>query len=72
MLEIDTPDRAANVKDMARRIASFGEGLSVREFFDACALAAGGLMKAYYESPQAREVAVNRHIEALRRAAKLQ
>lgn len=59
--------RVSNVRSIAGRIAKTAEGLSVREFLDACALAAGTLIKAFYRGP-ARSIAVERFIEALRRA----
>jgi hypothetical protein len=60
-------DRAANVKTIAGRIAATATGLSIREFLDASALAAGTLMRAIYRGP-GLQVAVNRYTEALRRA----
>jgi hypothetical protein len=60
-------DRAANVKSIAGRIAATATGLSIREFLDASALAAGTLMKAIYRGP-GLQIAVNRYTEALRRA----
>lgn len=62
-------NRVANVKIVARRIAAFGEGFSIREFLDALALAAGSLINAAHRGPGV-EVATNRFIEALRRATK--
>lgn len=60
-------DRAANVKSIAGRIAATATGLSIREFLDGSALAAGTLMKAIYRGP-GLQIAVNRYTEALRRA----
>ena len=60
-------DRVANVKTIAARIAKQGEGLSIREFLDACALASGALIKAIYRG-RGIDVAVDKHCEALRRA----
>lgn len=60
-------DRAANVKSIAGRIAATAAGLSVREFLDASALAAGTLMRAIYRGP-GLQIAVNRYTDALRRA----
>lgn len=60
-------DRTANVKTIAGRIAATATGLSIREFLDASALAAGTLMRAIYRGP-GLQVAVNRYTEALRRA----
>lgn len=60
-------DRVANVKTIAARVAKQGEGLSIREFLDGCALASGTLIKAIYRGPGVA-VAVERYCEALRRA----
>jgi hypothetical protein len=38
-------DRVENVKTIAARIAKQAEGMSVREFLDACALAGGTLIR---------------------------
>jgi hypothetical protein len=62
-------DRVANVKSIAARIAATAQGLSVREFLDASALAAGKLIRALYRGPGV-EIAINRYSEALRRAVK--
>lgn len=58
--------RVSNVKSIAGRIAKTAEGLSVREFLDASALAAGTMIKAIYRGP-GLQVATERYIEALRR-----
>jgi hypothetical protein len=60
-------DRVANVKSIAGRIAATATGLSIREFLDASALAAGTLMRTLYRGP-GLQIAVNRYTEALRRA----
>lgn len=60
-------DRAANVKAIAARIAKQAEGLSVREFLDASALAAGTLIGAIYKGPGVA-IATQRYTEAFRRA----
>lgn len=60
-------DRTANVKTIAARIAKQGEGLSIREFLDASALAAGALIANIYRGPGV-DVAVRRYCEALSRA----
>jgi len=60
-------DRAANVKTIAARIAAQAEGLSVREFLDACALAAATLIRNIYRGP-AIEIAAHRHRQAFDRA----
>lgn len=62
-------NRVANVKNMAARVAKFGEGFSIREFLDALALTAGSLIKAVYRGPGV-EAATNRFIDALRRVTK--
>lgn len=67
--ETERTDRVANVKTIAQRIAKFAEGYSVREFMDASALATGTLIKAIYRGAGV-DVAVERYIEALRRAVK--
>ena len=59
--------RVANVKSIAARIAKQGEGLSIREYLDASALAAGTMMRILYRGP-GLEVAINRYYEALLRA----
>lgn len=66
---ITTEDRVANVKTAAVRIARYGEGLSVREFLDACALASGALIRAVYRG-RGVNVAVERYCDALRRAVR--
>ena len=43
--------RVDNVKALAARIAKLAEGMSVREFLDACALAAGTLVRGVYRGP---------------------
>lgn len=60
-------DRVSSVKSIAGRIAKTAEGLSVREFLDASALAAGTLMKTFYRGP-GLAVAIERYADALRRA----
>ena len=60
-------DRVANVKTIAARLASQGEGLSVREFLDASALAAGVMIRILYRGPGV-QVAVERYVDALGRA----
>lgn len=67
ILEDQATTRVDNVKTIAARIAKTAEGLSVREFLDACALAAGSMIKAVHRGPGV-QVAVGRHIEALHRA----
>lgn len=62
-------DRVANVRTIAARIATTAQGLSVREFLDASALAAGKLIKALYRGPGV-EIAIKRYSEALQRAVK--
>jgi hypothetical protein len=66
---VDRPDRVANVRGIAARIAKTAEGLSIREFLDASALAAGKLMVAMYKGP-GLQAAVDRYTEALRRSLK--
>lgn len=68
ILEDVSRNRVSNVKTIASKVAAFGEGFSIREFLDALALAAGSLIKAVYRGPGV-EIATNRFIEALRRAA---
>lgn len=65
MLTVD--DRVSNVKAIASRIAKCGEGLSIREFLDASALAAGTIIRAIYRGPGVA-VAVDRYCDVLRRA----
>jgi hypothetical protein len=60
-------DRAANVKTIAARIAAQAEGLSVREFLDACALASATLIRAIYRGPGVA-IATERYNEAFHRA----
>ncbi|WP_407146261.1 hypothetical protein [Bradyrhizobium sp. ORS 86] len=67
ILDDQSNARVANVKSIAGRIAKTAEGLSVREFLDGAALSAGTLIKAFYHGP-GRSIAVDRFIEALRRA----
>ena len=69
MLEDREAVRVANVKSIAARIAGLGEGLSIREFLDACALASGTMIKAVYRGPGVG-VATDRYVDALRRAVK--
>jgi len=68
ILDDQANNRVANVKSIAARVAKTAEGLSVREFLDACALAGGTMIKTFYRGP-GREIAVLRFIEELRRAA---
>jgi hypothetical protein len=60
-------DRVANVKQIAARIAGLAEGLSVREFLDASALAAGAMIRSIYRGPGV-EIATDRYRDALQRA----
>lgn len=62
-------DRVANVKTMAARIAAYGADHSIREFLDASALAAGSLIRSIYRGPGI-EIAMERYIDALRRAVR--
>jgi hypothetical protein len=62
-------DRTANVRTIAARIAKQAEGLSVREFLDACALASGTLIRVFYRG-RGVDVAIERHNEALRRSVR--
>jgi hypothetical protein len=59
--------RVANVKDMATRVAKLGQGLSIREFLDALALAAGSIIRAVYRGPGVT-VATESFITAFRKA----
>ena len=61
-------ERVASVKSLATRIAKQGEGLSIREFLDGCALASGTLIKAIYRGPGVN-VAIEKYCEILRRSA---
>jgi hypothetical protein len=67
LLESRANERVDNVKTIAQRIAKQGEGLSIREFLDASALAAGSLIRILYRGPGVR-VAVERYMDALYRA----
>lgn len=69
ILEDQSASRVSNVKTIAGRIAATAQGLSIREFLDASALAAGTLIRAIYRGPGV-EIAINRYTEALRRAVK--
>lgn len=60
-------DRTANVKTIAARIATQAEGLSVREFLDACALAGGALIRNIYRGPGVT-IAAERFRDAFDRA----
>lgn len=60
-------DRATNVKEIAARIAKCAEGLSVREFLDACALASASMIRVIYRGP-AVNVAAHRFGDAFQRA----
>lgn len=64
---ITAEDRVANVKTIAARIAKQGEGQSVREFLDGCALASGAMIRALYRGPGV-DIAVERYRDALLRA----
>lgn len=61
-------NRVTNVRTIAARIAAFGQGYNVRELLDAVALVGGSLIKQCYRGPGI-EIATNRFVEALRRAA---
>jgi hypothetical protein len=58
--------RVDNVKTMAARIAKNGEGLNVREFLDASALAGATLIKAVYRGP-AQSIALQRYVDQMLR-----
>jgi hypothetical protein len=60
-------DRVANVKAIAARIAKQAEGLSVREFLDACALAGGTMIRSIYRGAGVG-MAAQRYEDAFRRA----
>lgn len=56
--------RVDNVKSMAGRIAKTGEGLNVREFLDASALAGATMIKAVYRGP-GRSIALQRYVDQM-------
>jgi len=63
----DRARRVDNVKSIASRIAGQAEGLSVREFLDASALAAGTMIRILYRGDGIQN-ALNNYCDALHRA----
>lgn len=59
--------RVENVKTIAVRIAKQAEGMSVREFLDACALASGSMIREVYRG-NGVAIALQNYGDALVRA----
>lgn len=68
ILEDKANGRIANVKTLAQRLASYGEGFSIREYLDALALASGSLINAAYRE-SGKDTAVKLFEDELHRAA---
>ena len=61
--------RVEKVKALAARIAMLAQGMEVREFLDASALAGGALIRNIYRGPGVN-IALQRYQDALARAVR--